>query len=59
MYYTSHNQRGGHLLNIRTRAQSERAITSAESSARTSRALARRVIKGEVKKPRVQALTTS
>ena len=38
---------------------SERAITSAESSARASRALARRVIKGEVKKPRVQALTTS
>ena len=31
MYYIPHNQRGGHLLTIRSRAKGERAIRSAES----------------------------
>ena len=59
MYYIPHNQRGGHLLTIRTRAKGERALRSAESGAGALRVRARRVGIREKIQPLAQALTTS
>ena len=59
MYYIPHNQRGGHLLTIRTRAKGERAIRSAESVRRELCALVLRVGIREKINTLEQALMTS